>query len=1219
MKAVVAGVAFGLCAAILAAYDGMVVSADGAPVRGATVIAYRAESEEAQLDRIVANVKRTALAKATTDAGGTFTLGVSGNGVIVVSVEAPGFAPEVVTRSVDEPGSPIALRRARFRDGSVRSADGPVAAARVVVLGDKAETETRSDEHGHFHVAAPASMREVLVVHPGYAPLRIDRPSSADFLLVRGSTVSGTIVPAGIARIRIDGVDRGVSSADGTFSIAHVAPSARMISAETEETFGATTLKPRVTIAMKSTLTLRGVVRDRNGTPVAGVRLSAGGRQYLTAVADENGSYAFRHLAAGPWMIFVASAEWTAYEIDVDLKASAVRDVLVTRTPQLTGTVKLDDGRPLFGATVTAVARGVDMLPGVAVTDVDGRFRVRVPNADATVIVSAVRRDLPPARAQVALKRSEPWPDIAMTVTKGIEVTGAVVDPTGAPVGGVAIAPDDASGTVAETKPDGTFAVHLPKGDWTLRFSKDGFLRESQHNIRVGTALEPLHVVLRPAAAVQGRVTRHDGSPAAGVRVMFETNNYTNFASSGGDGRFELKNVPPGTGMLRYQPEGMAEGQMAVKAPAGDVAIVLPETGSIHGQVVDPNGAPVSDFAINDESVSTTDGSFELRDAAAGSIELTFTSRGFLEAKKTIEVVASKSIDAGTIVLSRGRTLRGVITATDGTPLPDARANLKESGVTTGEDGRYELSGVDFGETLVNFEKEGFVPLRRTIAAGQNDETIDIRLARGMAVTGRVLRADGSPARASVSAWSAVQGAASETEDSDASGTFHFAALVPGRYDFSARENETYATGSVTDVDVAAVHDITIHLQAPTKAAISGAISGVDLSTVDRTTVMARALDGSGATSAIADATGTYVLENVPAGWVTVHAIAGHRTSRVATVEVTPDAQLHVDLPFAAAVDVHGRVTRGGKPLGGTALSFTRSDDQSDSANAVSDDDGTFAVSLTEGPYRVYAGGATVEKEVRAGSPMEIAIDNVKISVTVVDGESALPIGGAVVSTQDQESSTQTRERGQTDASGQLTFDAAHVPPHILVRKDGYASASVDGQTPAIVKLTRSAGTLVRLVDARDGRTLTGYAIARDAAGHVIAAAGEAGEDGSMRIPVGPGTWRFSGSASEYGSQTVVAPVSSNEVVIPLRRGGKLLVVSDGNLLATARLIQADGEEYVRCWCNGVAEIRITGRVTLVDSIAPGPYTLEVTPDGGKARSYPVSVVEGQTVTVAIQ
>jgi hypothetical protein len=184
---------------------------------------------------------------------------------------------------------------------------------------------------------------------------------------------------------------------------------------------------------------------------------------------------------------------------------------------------------------------------------------------------------------------------------------------------------------------------------------------------------------------------------------------------------------------------------------------------------------------------------------------------------------------------------------------------------------------------------------------------------------------------------------------------------------------------------------------------------------------------------------------------------------------------------------------------------------------------------------------------------------------------------------------------------------------------EGYAGANVEGKSPAIVKLTRADGALVRLVDARDGRTLTGDATARDAAGHLLASGSRDGPDGSLRIAVAPGTYRFSGFAAGYGSATVTAEVPSNEVRIPLPRAGRLILVSSSELRGTARLIQPDGEEYVRCWCDGEPEIRISERATLIDSVAPGTYTLEITPNGGKARQYPVSVIEGQMVTVAIQ
>jgi hypothetical protein len=68
-----------------------------------------------------------------------------------------------------------------------------------------------------------------------------------------------------------------------------------------------------------------------------------------------------------------------------------------------------------------------------------------------------------------------------------------------------------------------------------------------------------------------------------------------------------------------------------------------------------------------------------------------------------------------------------------------------------------------------------------------------------------------------------------------------------------------------------------------------------------------------------------------------------------------------------------------------------------------------------------------------------------------------------------------------------------------------------------------------------------------------------------------------------------------------------------------ARLIQPDGEEYVRCWCSGIAEIKIEGPVTFVDRISPGSYVLEVTLADGKPRRIPISVVEGQTTSVPLE
>jgi hypothetical protein len=49
-----------------------------------------------------------------------------------------------------------------------------------------------------------------------------------------------------------------------------------------------------------------------------------------------------------------------------------------------------------------------------------------------------------------------------------------------------------------------------------------------------------------------------------------------------------------------------------------------------------------------------------------------------------------------------------------------------------------------------------------------------------------------------------------------------------------------------------------------------------------------------------------------------------------------------------------------------------------------------------------------------------------------------------------------------------------------------------------------------------------------------------------------------------------------------------------------------------------VATIEITTPITLIDRIAPGQYTLEIKPNGGKSTQFPVVVIEGQTKTVPI-
>ena len=109
-------------------------------------------------------------------------------------------------------------------------------------------------------------------------------------------------------------------------------------------------------------------------------------------------------------------------------------------------------------------------------------------------------------------------------------------------------------------------------------------------------------------------------------------------------------------------------------------------------------------------------------------------------------------------------------------------------------------------------------------------------------------------------------------------------------------------------------------------------------------------------------------------------------------------------------------------------------------------------------------------------------------------------------------------------------------------------------------------------------------------------------------------------SANGYASQSVRVTVpAQGEVRLALTPGGNLILRTEKALGDLVKLVMPSGEEYVRCQCNGIAEIRLTGTTTTIDHVAPGRYTMQVLDAGGRIKtSYPVTIEEGGTTVVEI-
>ncbi|HSD29056.1 MAG TPA: carboxypeptidase-like regulatory domain-containing protein, partial [Vicinamibacteria bacterium] len=246
---------------------------------------------------------------------------------------------------------------------------------------------------------------------------------------------------------------------------------------------------------------------------------------------------------------------------------------------------------------------------------------------------------------------------------------------------------------------------------------------------------------------------------------------------------------------------------------------------------------------------------------------------------------------------------------------------------------------------------------------------------------------------------------------------------------------------------------------------------------------------------------------------------------------------------------------------------------------------------------------------------------------STVDAADGAPIGGVDVSFWREGESRPTTSR-QANAKGEFAVRSLREGRYRLVTsKQGYGQEvrEVDLEPGAsaevVLALSASDGLGLSVVDARDNRPLDATVVVRDLTKRVVANQHSGvGVDGTLTIPLAPGRYLLSTSAGGYGTATVPVTAPARGVRVGLTPGGTLVLESERDLRGRVRLVRPDGEEYVRCWCNGIADIQLTGRHTRVANVTAGSYTVELVDHAGVATRGPTVVIEeGRTATVEIE
>ncbi len=214
---------------------------------------------------------------------------------------------------------------------------------------------------------------------------------------------------------------------------------------------------------------------------------------------------------------------------------------------------------------------------------------------------------------------------------------------------------------------------------------------------------------------------------------------------------------------------------------------------TIRGLVRDPAGRAVAgarvqatnlyEFLDTPETVSDADGRYALRVPSGGQQDLAVVARGFALGRLGVEAARPGETPAPDLSLKPERRIRGRVVDRQGTPISGAVVSCSSeipNSTTTDGSGIFELGTLPIEQLFLSATMPGYLGRFMEVPPENLADPIEVRLVRGVRLTGRVLAPDGT------ALWGAsIESSRSRVEFSDREGRFVLEHMPSGRQTLS--------------------------------------------------------------------------------------------------------------------------------------------------------------------------------------------------------------------------------------------------------------------------------------------------------------------------------------------------------------------------------------------------------------------------------------------------